>query len=158
DPKYDRQGKQRMSNNVCALSKGAACEAGKLIVQVVGKDHPTTQKLVIYDETNATQLEWLTQQDKPEIQTSDSFSSVLHVWDWENQPKRNLWLEIAASEGGPIRVPLHEELRTTPRQPEHGMQWNQIVPVVPMTALPGCRSEQDLGTPVVVRGGFIYVF
>lgn len=147
-----------MSNNVCALSKGAACEAGKLIVQVVGKDHPTTQKLVIYDEANATQLEWLTQQDKPETQTSDSFSSVLHVWDWESQPKRNLWLEIAASEGGPIRVPLHEELRATPRQPEHGMQWNQIVPVVPMTALPGCRSEQDLGAPVLVRAGFVYVF
>lgn len=147
-----------MSNNVCALSQGAACEVGKLIVQVVGKDHPTTQKLVIYDESNATQLEWLTQQDKPEIQTSETFSSVLHVWDWENQPKRNLWLEIAASEGGPIRLPLHEELRVTPRQPEHGIQWNQIVPVVPMTALPGSKSEQDLGTPVVVRGGFIYIF
>jgi hypothetical protein len=147
-----------MSNNVCALSKGAACEAGKLIVQVVGKDHPTTQKLVIYDETNTTQLEWLTQQDKPEIQTSDSFSSVLHVWDWESQPKRNLWLEIAASEGGPIRVPLHEELRATPRQPEHGMQWNQIVPVVPMTALPGCKSIYDLGTPVSLRNGYLYLF
>lgn len=147
-----------MSANVCALSKGAACEAGKLIVQVVGKDHPTTQKLVMYDESNATQLEWLTQQDKPEIQTSDTFSSALHVWDWENQPKRNLWLEIAASEGGPIRLPLHEELRVTPRQPEHGIQWNQIVPVLPMTALPGSKNEQDLGSPVLVRGGFIYIF
>ncbi len=147
-----------MSNNVCALSKGAACEAGKLIVQVVGKDHPTTQKLVIYDETNATQLEWLTQQDKPETQTSDTFSSVLHVWDWENQPKCNLWLEIAASEGGPIRLPLHDELRVTPRQPEHGIQWNQLVPVVPMTALPGSKSSYDLGTPVSLRNGYVYVF
>lgn len=147
-----------MSANVCALSKGAACEAGKLIVQVVGKDHPTTQKLVIYDETNATQLEWLTQQDKPEIQTSDTFSSVLHVWDWESQPKRNLWLEIAASEGGPIRLPLHDELRVTPRQPEHGIQWNQLVPVVPMTALPGSKSCYDLGTPVSLRNGYVYVF
>ncbi|GEM_PF-395175 len=147
-----------MSNNVCALSNGAACEAGKLIVQVVGKDHPTTQKLVIYDETNATQLEWLTQQDKPETQTSDTFSSVLHVWDWENQPKCNLWLEIAASEGGPIRLPLHEELRVTPRQPEHGIQWNQLVPVVPMTALPGSKSRYDLGTPVSLRNGYLYVF
>ncbi|MGP0174925.1 toxin VasX [Pseudomonas sp. NCHU5208] len=146
-----------MSNNVFALSQGAACEAGKLIVQVVGKDHPTTQKLVICDEKNAP-LTSLTQQDKPEIQTSDSFSSVLHVWDWEGQPKRTLCLEIEASEGGPIRLPLHDELRTTPRQPVHDTQWNQIVPVVPMTALPGSRSEQDLGTPVLVRGGFVYVF
>lgn len=147
-----------MSNNVCALSKGAACEAGKLIVQVVGKEHPATQKLVIYDETNQVQQEWLTQQDKPEIQTSDSFSSVLHVWDWENQPKRNLWLEIAASEGGPIRLPLFEGLQVTPRQPEHHIQWNQIVPVVPMTALPGSKSRYDLGTPVGLRNGYVYVF
>ena len=146
-----------MSNNVCALSKGAACEAGKLIVQVVGKDHPTTQKLVICDEKNAP-LTSLTQQDKPEIQSSDSFSSVLHVWDWEGQPKRNLWLEIAASEGGPIRLPLHDELRTTPRQPVHDTQWNQIVPVVPMTALPGCKSVYDLGTPVSLRNGYLYLF
>ncbi|MEK0361184.1 toxin VasX [Pseudomonas sp. CBC3] len=147
-----------MSNNVCALSNGAACEAGKLIVQVVGKDHPNTQKLVIYDETNATQLEWLTQQDKPEIQTSNTFSSVLHVWDWESQPKRNLWLEIAAIEGGPIRLPLHEDMRVTPRQPEHATQWNQIVPVVPMAALPGSKSRYDLGTPVSLRSGYLYVF
>ncbi|WP_277374074.1 hypothetical protein [Pseudomonas sp. AA-38] len=146
-----------MSNNVCALSKGAACEAGKLIVQVVGKDHPTTQKLVICDENNAP-LTSLTQQDKPEIQTSDSFSSVLHVWDWEGQPKRTLCLEIAASEGGAIRLPLHDELRTTPRQPEHGIQWNQIVPVVPMTALPGSKSSYDLGTPVSLRNGYLYLF
>lgn len=147
-----------MSANVCALSKGAVCEAGKLIVQVVGKDHPTTQKLVIYDETNATQLEWLTQQDKPEIQTSDTFSSVLHVWDWESQPKCNLWLEIAASEGGPIRVPLLGDIKATPRQVAGETQWNQIVSVVPMTALPGSKSRYDLGTPVCLRSGYLYVF
>ena len=146
-----------MSNNVCALSKGAACEAGKLIVQVVGKNHPNTQKLVICDEKNAPLIS-LTQQDKPEIQASDSFSSVLHVWDWESQSKRSLYLEIAASEGGPIRLPLHDELRTTPRQPEHDIQWNQIVPVVPMTALPGSKSRYDLGTPVSLRNGYLYLF
>src|SRR5690606_35088761 len=101
-----------MSNNVCALSKGAACEASKLIVQVVGKDHPTTQKLVICNESNAL-LSGLTQQDKPEIQSSDSFSSVLHVWDWENQPKRNLWLEVESERGTPIRVPLLDDVRPT---------------------------------------------
>ena len=40
-----------MSANISALSAGAACEPGKLIVQVVGKDHPDSQRLVIYDET-----------------------------------------------------------------------------------------------------------
>lgn len=145
-------------SNVFALSCGAACEPAKFIVQVVGKDHPSSQRLVIYDEANMQEQEWLTKQDKPEVQTSDTFSSVLHVWDWENQPKRNLWLEIATSEGSPIRLPLLEDIRPTPRQSVHHTQWNQIVPIVPMTALPGSKSEQDLGTPVLVRSGYIYVF
>ncbi|MBH8613258.1 hypothetical protein I4N56_021835, partial [Pseudomonas mohnii] len=37
-------------------------------------------------------------------------------------------------------------------------QWNQIVPVVPFVALPGTRSRHDLGTPVLCRSGFVYVF
>lgn len=145
-------------SNVFALSCGAACEPAKFIVQVVGKDHPSSQRLVIYDEANMQEQEWLTKQDRPEVQTSDTFSSVLHIWDWENQPKRNLWLEIATSEGSPIRLPLLEDIRPTPRQSVHHTQWNQIVPIVPMTALPGSKSEQDLGTPVLVRSGYIYVF
>jgi hypothetical protein len=147
-----------MSANVCSLSAGAACEPAKLIVQVVGKDHPDSQRLVIYDETGQEQQEWLTKKDKPERQESATFSSVLHVWDWDSQPKRHLWLEIAASEGGPIRIPLLDDVRPTPRQDEHQQQWNQIVPVVPMTALPGSKSFYDLGTPVLLRSGYIYVF
>ncbi|WP_339490411.1 toxin VasX [Pseudomonas sp. EL_65y_Pfl2_R95] len=147
-----------MSATVSSLSAGAACEPAKLIVQVVGKDHPQSQRLVIYDESGQEQQEWLTQQDKPEYQQSATFSSVLHVWDWEGQPNRHLWLEIAASEGGPIRLPLLDDMRPTPRQDEHQHQWNQIVPVVPMTALPGSKSFYDLGTPVSLRSGFIYVF
>ncbi len=146
-----------MSNTVCALSKGAACEAGKLIVQVVGKDHPTTQKLVICDENNAP-LTSLTQRDKPEIQTSDSFSSVLHVWDWEGQPKRNLWLEIESERGKPIRVPLLEGIRPTTRQAPGEAQWNQIVPVVPLTSMRGVLDDKAPGVPVLARPGYFYVF
>ncbi|WP_193074210.1 toxin VasX [Pseudomonas sp. FME51] len=145
-------------SNLFSLGGGAACEPAKLIIQVVGKDHPDSQRLVIYDEQNLQEQEWLTQQDKPEIQTNDTFSSVLHVWDWEDQPKRNLWLEIAAVDGMTIRVPLLDALLQTPRQREHHMQWNQIVPIVPMTALPGSKSEQDLGAPVLLRSGYLYVF
>jgi len=147
-----------MSANVSALSAGAACEPAKLIVQVVGSDHPPSQRLVIYDESGREQQEWLTRQDKPEAQESATFSSVLHVWDWAGQPKRHLWLEIAASEGEPIRIPLLDDVRPTPRQDEHQQQWNQIVPVVPMTALPGSKSIDDLGTPVMLRSGYLYVF
>lgn len=147
-----------MSKNVFALSTGATCEPAKLIVQVVGNNHPDSQRLVIYDQTDSEHQEWLTQQDQPELEESDSFSSVLHVWTWDAQPKRHLWLEVAASEGGPIRLPLSDDLRQTPRQPEHHAQWNQIVPVVPMTALPCSQNRDDLGTPVSLRNGYVYVF
>ncbi|MEH6491695.1 hypothetical protein [Halopseudomonas sp.] len=147
-----------MSNSVFNLSNGAACEPGKLIVQVVGKDHPTTQKLAIYDKAVEARLEEITQKDKPETQISDTFASVLHVWDWECQSKNSLCLEIATNEGAPICLPLLEALGTTPRQPEHSDQWNQIVPVVPMTALSGSKSTYDLGTPVALRRGYVYVF
>ncbi|ERH53950.1 hypothetical protein O203_00300 [Ectopseudomonas chengduensis] len=144
-----------MSNNVCALSKGAACEAGKLIVQVVGKDHPSTQKLVICDEKNAPLIS-LTQQDKPEIQASDSFSSVLHVWDWEGQPKRTLCLEIETESGNPIRLPLLDDAKSTPRQEDR--QWNQVVPIIPMAPMRGVDNDRDQGVPVLGRPGYLYVF
>src|SRR5690606_1374162 len=145
-------------SNVFALSCGAACEPAKFIVQVIGKDHPSSQRLVIYDEANMQEQEWLTKQDKPEVQTSDSFSSVLHVWDWENQPKRNLWLEVESERGTPIRVPLLDDVRPTTRQAPGEAQWNQIVPVVPLTLMRGILDDKAPGVPVLVRPGYIYVF
>ena len=38
-----------MSASIGSLSPGPACEAGKLIVQVIGKDHPESQKLVLLE-------------------------------------------------------------------------------------------------------------
>lgn len=145
-----------MSANVSALSAGAACEPGKLIVQVVGINHPPGQRVVIYDQADHELQEWLTNQDKPEVKVDETFSSVLHIWDWEAQPKRHLWLEIATSSGAPIRIPLLDDVRITPRQDDQ--QWNQIVPVIPFCALPGSKSIYDLGMPVLARPGFIYVF
>ncbi|MDX1366241.1 toxin VasX [Pseudomonas sp.] len=145
-----------MSMNVSSLSAGAACEPGKLIVQVVGINHPPGQRVVIYDQTDHELQEWLTNQDKPEVKTDETFSSVLHIWDWDGQPKRHLWLEIATSSGAPIRIPLLDDVRITSRQDDQ--QWNQIVPVIPFCALPGSKSIYDLGMPVLARPGFIYVF
>lgn len=145
-----------MSSSVGKLGGRPACEAGKLIVQVVGKDHPAGQKLVIYDDKDREQQEWLTKQGKEEVIADELCSSVLHLWDWSGQPKRHLWLEIAAQTGGPIRVPLCDDLRVTPRQAD--TQWNQIVPVLPFTALRGARSPYDLGTPVLCRPGYLYAF
>jgi len=146
-----------MNSRVGSLSGNAACEAGKLIVEVVGKVHPTGQRVVIYDDKNQELQEWLTQQAKQELVADAKQSSTLHIWDWEQQPKRHLWLEIEAERGNPIRVPLMDDTRVTPRQRER--QWNCIVPVVPMSIMRGVSvNHQHREYPVHVRPGFIYLF
>ncbi|PAU60431.1 toxin VasX [Pseudomonas indica] len=145
-----------MSAKAGSLSNGPACEACKLIVEVIGKDHPPGQRIVIYDETDNELQEWLTNRRQLEPLIDKAFSSTLHIWPWDGQPKRHLWLEIEAEKGGPIRVPLMDDAKATPRQIEQ--QWNQIVPVMPFTAVAGSRSAYDLGTPVQVRNGYVYVF
>ncbi|WP_347903511.1 hypothetical protein [Pseudomonas purpurea] len=139
-----------MSAPVGSLSSGPACEAGKLIVQVIGKDHPAGQKIVLCDEANKEL------KGKPEPLEKDLCSSVLHVWDCAGQATRNLWLEITSSTGKPIRLPLLKNVRASPRQAD--AQWNQLVPVLPFVALPGSKSSYDLGAPVLARTGFIYAF
>ncbi|MCQ4276801.1 hypothetical protein [Stutzerimonas degradans] len=146
-----------MNAKVGSLSGNPACEAGKLIVEVIGKDHPPEQRVVIYDETDHELQEWLTQQAKQELVADSRRSSTLHIWDWQQQPKRHLWLEIEAERGSPIRVPLMDDTRSTPRQRER--QWNCIVPVVPMSTMLGISANhQHREYPVHVRPGFIYLF
>lgn len=146
-----------MNAKVGSLSGSPACEAGKLIVEVIGKDHPPEQRVVVYDETDHELQEWLTQQAKQELVADSQRSSTLHIWDWEQQPKRHLWLEIEAERGSPIRVPLMDDTRITPRQRER--QWNCIVPVVPMSTMLGISANhQHREYPVHVRPGFIYLF
>ncbi|EPN47515.1 hypothetical protein A241_28061, partial [Pseudomonas syringae pv. actinidiae ICMP 19094] len=35
---------------------------------------------------------------------------------------------------------------------------NQIVPVLPFVALPGSKTVDDMGAPVLARAGYVYVF
>ncbi|PKM29685.1 MAG: hypothetical protein CVV07_08235 [Gammaproteobacteria bacterium HGW-Gammaproteobacteria-11] len=144
-----------MSSNVCILDKGPACEPDKLIVEIIGKQHPDTQRLLICD-AEGQPLDTVTSAAKEEEISSEGVSSLLKVWDWEEQPGETLYLEIASDSGSPIRLPLLPDLRATPRQEQ--AQLNQIVPVVPCTALSGTRQADDLGVPVLVRSGYIYVF
>jgi hypothetical protein len=146
-----------MNAKVGSLSGHPACETGKLIVEVIGKDHPAEQRVVIYDETDNELQEWLTQQAEQELVADSRQSSTLHIWDWDQQPKRHLWLEIEAEGGSPIRVPLMEDTRVTPRERER--QWNCIVPVVPLSIMRGISANhQHREYPVHIRPGFIYLF
>lgn len=146
-----------MNAKVGSLSGHPACETGKLIIEVIGKDHPAEQRVVIYDETDNELQEWLTQQAEQELVADSRQSSTLHIWDWDQQPKRHLWLEIEAEGGSPIRVPLMEDTRVTPRERER--QWNCIVPMVPLSIMRGISANhQHREYPVHIRPGFIYLF
>lgn len=90
------------TSSKAAGSCGPACEGESLIIEVIGKDHPVGQSFRIFDESNYEQQEWLENQVKIE----ELEDSVLHVWPWKGQPEQNVWLEIDAEEGAPIRVPF----------------------------------------------------
>lgn len=138
------------------LTSGPGCERDKLIVQVIGTGHSKNQQLLLVDHSGVEPLQALTDEAACETERSTSVHSELFVWDWSAQLKHQLWLEIATTQGPPIRLPLLEDLRVTPRQLE--TQWNQIVPILPFAALPGTRSKYDLGAPVLCRSGYVYVF
>tara|TARA_R110002020_G_scaffold66390_3_gene174518 strand:+ start:2160 stop:6008 length:3849 start_codon:yes stop_codon:yes gene_type:complete len=144
-----------MSSNVCILDNGPACEPDKLIVEIVGKQHPDTQRLLICD-AEGQPLDGIIAAAEDEEVSGEGVSSLLKIWDWEEQPGETLYLEIASDSGAPIRLPLLTDLRATPRQDE--AQLNQIVPVVPCTALPSIKQQDNSGIPVLVRSGYIYVF
>src|SRR5690606_35144444 len=123
-----------MSSKVSILDNGPACEPDKFIVEVVGNQHPDTQKLVICDEAGAP-LSGVTAAATDEVRDAEDVASLLKVWNWDDMPGKSLSLEVASESGAPIRLPLLAgRLRSTPRQEE--TQLNQIVPIVPCTALP----------------------
>ena len=145
-----------MVHHVGDLSRGPCCEINKLIVQVVGKDHPSTQRLAFYEKDADKPLEELTARDNPETVSAWMCKpSSRHVWDWDGEPGHRLVLEVEEEHGGIIKLPL-PDVHITTRQLDK--QWNQIVPVLPFVALPGITSAQDHGTPVLCRPGYLYVF
>lgn len=145
-----------MSYNAGDLSRGPCCEINKLIVQVVGKDHPATQRLAFYEKDADKRLDKLTAEDDTETVSAWMCKpSSLHLWDWDGEPGHRMVLEVEEEHGATIKLPL-PDVHITIRQLDK--QWNQIVPVLPFVALPGISSAQDHGTPVLCRPGYLYVF
>lgn len=143
------------NNSIGGTGKcGPACEGETLIIEVMGKDVPEGQLFRLFDASNREQQEQL--EDQVEMERLDV--SALHVWPWKGQPSRNVWLDIDAEEGSPVRIPLFSGVASTPRQPEG--QWNRIWPVVPLTLLndPDPEPGRESDSAVPVRPGFIYVF
>ncbi|WP_257110775.1 toxin VasX [Pseudomonas ficuserectae] len=132
-----------------SLSAGPSCEMDKLIVQIVGKKHSDQQQVLLLG-SDGTRI----YSPKSEVLERELFSSTLKVWD--HIEGTHLHLQIATLEGEPIRLPLLSGTKVTPRQAD--AQFNQIVPVLPFVALPGSKTVDDMGTPVLARAGYVYVF
>ncbi|WP_111493184.1 hypothetical protein [Marinobacter bohaiensis] len=136
-----------------SASTGPACEGENLIIEVIGKQHPEGQAFRLYDTTDMVQQEWLESQVKQE----ELDDSILHVWPMKGEADKNVWLEIAADEGAPIRVPFLKEEGAVERQEER--QKHVILPVVPATLIQGVTlKESNPAHHVMLRAGFLYLF
>lgn len=130
-----------------------ACEGKSLIIEVMGKEHPEGHSFRIYEETDSDLQEGL----ESRMVKEDLEESVLHIWPWQSQPNRNIWLEIAAEEGDPIRVPFLQDATGIDREEER--QHHVILPVIPTTLISGVTLKgRNPAHYVMSRPGFIYLF
>ena len=135
-----------------SASTGPACEGEVLIIEVIGKQHPEGQTFRLFDTTNRVQQEWLENQ----VKTEELDDSILHVWPMKGEDDKNVWLEMAADEGAPIRVPFLQEEGAVERQ--HERQQHVILPVVPTTLVTGVTLKgRNPASQVMCRSGFLYL-
>ncbi|AQZ93483.1 hypothetical protein ACFSB1_12575 [Halopseudomonas phragmitis] len=142
-------------SKVDSLSDGPACEPAKLIIEVVGINHPQGQRLML-SEHGSDQPAAISEQASTEVLEDEVFSSTLHLWPWEDASPCDVWLEVDTTEGVTIRLPLAEELGASKRQLDG--QENQVAAVVPLALVRSGVRMDDGGVPVVSRPGYLYVF
>ncbi|WP_138436016.1 hypothetical protein [Marinobacter shengliensis] len=141
------------NSNQVAGSCGPACEGELLFVEVMGRDHPKGHAFRIFDEQNVERQEKL----ESRVAVEDLGDSLLHIWPWQGEPNRSLWLEIAADEGDPIHVPFLKSATAVQRESER--QHHVILPIIPTTLISGVTLKgNNPAHRVVSRPGFIYLF
>ncbi|MGR4066346.1 hypothetical protein [Billgrantia sp. C5P2] len=138
------------------LSQHKACEEPKLFIQVMGKEHPEGHRFVFYDledqQEQTALAEAVEEEDLPEP------LSRIHGWAWEEQPRRNVWLEIASEEGEPIRVPLFGNVGVTPWQEHERNTVHQhyvVQPVIPLALWQSLLDDATHALPC--RPGYLYI-
>ena len=138
------------------LSQHKACEEPKLFIQVLGKEHPEGHRFFFYDEHDEQEQPGLT--DAVEEEDLPEPISRIHSWEWEAEPDRNVWLEIASEEGDPIRVPLFAGVGQTPWQ-EHErdtvFQQYVVQPIVPLALWQSLIDDASHALPS--RPGYLYI-
>ena len=131
---------------------GPACEPKMLIVEVMGKEHPAGQDLVLFDRYREG---YLTDPTKEALEPLPARTSVLHKWRWEGTRAVDVHLKIASQAGEPIRLPLFAHLWETPRQ-QRTHQRCVVQPVMPMALWHAFQGTDRQALPL--RAGYLYVF
>ncbi|WP_240936107.1 hypothetical protein [Billgrantia bachuensis] len=138
------------------LSQHKACEEPKLFIQVMGKEHPEGHRFVFYDLED--QLEQAALAEAVEEENLPEPPSRIHGWAWEEQPRRNVWLEIASQEGEPIRVSLFGNVGVTPWQEHERNTVHQhyvVQPVIPLALWQSLLD--DISHALPCRPGYLYI-
>lgn len=128
-----------------------ACEGDKLIIQVMGKEHPAGHEIVIVDQYSGERIGAF---GEAETEALSDPASVLHKWCWQGYQRVDAQLHIASENGDPIRLPLLEWLFKSSRKPR--LQDNVIQPVLPMALWESLDSREREALPL--RAGYLYVF
>ncbi|BBB25271.1 hypothetical protein [Amphritea japonica] len=133
-----------------------ACDSKKLFIQVYGKQHPTGHSFAFYDLNNQQEQEWLSNQKTVESVDLQPKHPPFELWQWpwDGQPQRNVWLDIEAEQGPPIRVSLFDNVDECKRQEK--AQDYALQPVVPMLEWTGLIDKKAHALPP--RFGYLYLF
>ncbi len=145
-----------MSTTNTGTNKGPACDSKKLFIQVYGKQHPAGHRFAFYDLTNQQEQEWLGNQKTVESVDLQPEHPAFELWQWpwDGQPRRNVWLDIEAEQGAPVRVSLFDEVDQCKRQEK--AQDYALQPVVPMLEWTGLLDKKLYALPP--RFGYLYLF
>ncbi|EWG99007.1 toxin VasX [Halomonas sp. BC04] len=128
-----------------------ACEGEQLIIQVMGKEHPSGHEIVIVDQHRGERIDAFGEAETEDLPDP---TSVLHKWCWQGYQRVNAQLHIDTENGDPIRLPLLEWLLKNNRKLR--LQDNVIQPVLPMALWQGMTRDERHALPL--RPGYLYVF
>ncbi|MDA0150461.1 toxin VasX [Vibrio sp. LaRot3] len=131
-----------------------ACDGKTFLIEVTGIKHSPEQDFQFYDLTDMVQQESLEKKKKIDPELEDS---TIYSWHWcQQKENRNVWLKVDA-EGGPIKLPLFQDVSSVERQSKN--QRYSMQSILPLTLLPTYDDklkEKDRLAPV--RNGYFYIF
>ncbi|WP_146074302.1 hypothetical protein [Pokkaliibacter plantistimulans] len=139
-----------------------SCEKPQYIIEILGYDHPTTQKLMLEGQQAPTQTK---------VDGGAPYGhSTVHKWPAPNSHAREAWIEIECESGPTLQLPVFDgepitvdsvTLPGIPKVSPSAMcgtrQDYVIAPIVPIVQ--GITyAPMVTRTPLACRNGYLYIF